>query len=449
MKIKRILLSVLIIGIVLGAWVNNARVATTKLITYKNNEKLMEKYEKEGLYDRAISKCQEMLDYKDSENNWKKYVQINKEKCQSADEADDTAFSDYMDALDNAIKRVSDKSSMAIELANLYIERDDYQKAYDCLSYVKENSKASDELETLYLKTKYYVELEDDQYTEISSLSNGSYTANNGINWIYLDQTGEESEDKLGEWEYVSPIGDEGVGLRTKKNKSRLIDSDDKVMGIFDFAVSTAGKYSEEKIPVKNNDKYYYYDSLAKQILGPYEFASTFCDSKAAVEVDNKWYIIDDKGNKIKEFEDVVVNMAGDYINEGVMVAKKDGKYGLYDSDLSVIKKDIKYDAMDIYTTDGLIAFEKDGKWGYVNKDGEVIIKPQYEQAKSFSSGLGAVCNGGRWGYVDANNNLVIEYKYLDTDYFNSEGKCFVKVENPYSDEGYSWQILSLVLGVK
>lgn len=70
-------------------------------------------------------------------------------------------------------------------------------------------------------------------------------------------------------------------------------------------------------------------------------------------------------------------------------------------------------------------------------------------QAKSFSSGLGAVCNGGRWGFVDANNNLVIEYKYLDTDYFNSEGKCFVKAENPYSDEGYSWQILSLVLGVK
>ena len=74
MKIKRILLSVLIIGIVLGAWVNNARVATTKLITYKNNEKLMEKYEKEGLYDRAISKCQEMLDYKDSENNWKNHM---------------------------------------------------------------------------------------------------------------------------------------------------------------------------------------------------------------------------------------------------------------------------------------------------------------------------------------------------------------------------------------
>ena len=449
MKIKRVLLSVLIAGIVLGAWINSARVATAELIKYRNDEKLMEQYEKEGLYDRAISKCQEMLNYKDSESNWKKYVQLNKEKCQTVDDTEDDAFYDYMDVLNDAIKKVSDKSSMAVELANLYIERDKYEEAYSCLNYVKEHSKVNDEFENMYLKVVYSTQLEDAQYTEITALSNGNYVVSNGVNWSYLSEDGEESEDILGEWEYASPIGSDGVGIRTKKQKSQLVDKDNKVMGIFDFTVNTAGKYSEEKIPAKMNDKYYYYDSFAKQLLGPYEFASTFYDGKAAVKTDSNWYIINAKGEKVHKFEDIVVNLSGDYVNDDIMVAKKDGKYSLYDNDGNMIKNNIKYDAMDMYASDNLVAFKEGEKWGYVNKDGKVIIKPQYEQAKSFSNGIGAVCSGGKWGFIDESNELVIGCKYLDADYFNSEGKCFVKVENPYSDKGYSWQILSLVLGVK
>ena len=42
-----------------------------------------------------------------------------------------------------------------------------------------------------------------------------------------------------------------------------------------------------------------------------------------------------------------------------------------------------------------------DGKWGIVDKDGKQVIKPLFNEALSFSSGLAAVRFTNGWGYVD------------------------------------------------
>jgi len=48
-------------------------------------------------------------------------------------------------------------------------------------------------------------------------------------------------------------------------------------------------------------------------------------------------------------------------------------------------------------------------KYGYVNKAGEIVIKAQFDEARSFSEGLAAVRVGKKWGFIDRAGALVIK----------------------------------------
>lgn len=56
------------------------------------------------------------------------------------------------------------------------------------------------------------------------------------------------------------------------------------------------------------------------------------------------------------------------------------------------------------------------GKYGFLNKKGDIVIKPQFEDAKGFYDGLAPVKSGGnfddKWGYIDINGNYVIDEKF-------------------------------------
>ena len=74
---------------------------------------------------------------------------------------------------------------------------------------------------------------------------------------------------------------------------------------------------------------------------------------------------------------------------------------------------------------------DSEGQWGYCNEKGEVVIDCQYEDAKSFSSKLGAVKYAGTWGYVNQYNTMVIENVYEDVTPFYGELACF------WDEQGY------------
>ena len=46
---------------------------------------------------------------------------------------------------------------------------------------------------------------------------------------------------------------------------------------------------------------------------------------------------------------------------------------------------------------DEYAAFKQGDLWGFVDSKGKIIIKPQYEDAKSFSNGMGAVKLADGW----------------------------------------------------
>ena len=62
--------------------------------------------------------------------------------------------------------------------------------------------------------------------------------------------------------------------------------------------------------------------------------------------------------------------------------------------------------------SEGLVPAKKSGKWGYMDATGRFVIEPQYEESHSFSEGLAAVLIGEKWGFIDHGGRVVVTPKY-------------------------------------
>jgi hypothetical protein len=55
----------------------------------------------------------------------------------------------------------------------------------------------------------------------------------------------------------------------------------------------------------------------------------------------------------------------------------------------------------------------QDRKWGYIDKSGNVVIQPQFADARFFSEGLACVTpDGKKYGYIDKTGQFVITPQY-------------------------------------
>lgn len=68
---------------------------------------------------------------------------------------------------------------------------------------------------------------------------------------------------------------------------------------------------------------------------------------------------------------------------------------------------------------DALVPFWKEGLYGYMDRSGRTVIEPQYEGARPFSEGRGAVCVKEKWGFVDATGKTVVEPQYEEVGVFS------------------------------
>ena len=169
-----------------------------------------------------------------------------------------------------------------------------------------------------------------------------------------------------------------------------------------------------------------------------YDQLEPFSDGMAAVGKNGKWGYINHKGEEVIpcQYDNYYEYGEGNEKSEmsfcashpfceGVAVVRLNEKWGIIDNKGNVIVEYGKYESIgDCH--DGMLLAQNEGKRYMLNKNGEIAFDISgYEECKSFSEGLCEVKKDGKYGYIDTNGNIVIPCKYTTANAFK-EGKAIV-----------------------
>lgn len=404
----------------------------------------------DGLYQRAIGQYELALEENPNEEL---YVKINTAYSLRYAEAAAETLEDYMDFLQDAVDAFPANESLVESYVAVYYTEEEYEDIYACLINAVKNGYNTEAVQEKLRQVKYLFKVrrstfygvtqsEDAMYAVVRENGSIAYSAASGF---LLNQN----------YDYVGLPSADGVVVVTGQD-SRIVNSDGLVMGIFDTIITEAGVFADGLVPACCNGVYAYYDEFADKQFGEYEFAGKFQDGVAAVKTGGKWLLVDTKGNTVHEFHgQIILDYAGRFmLNKRILVKTAENEYSVYNEKYELVAR-IECSDADICTEDGLIAVCQNGLWGFANTAGEMVIQPQYQQARSFSNGVAAVCKDGLWGFIDAGGNLVIDYQFYEVGYMDVTGTCAVCIEIPKPEEGSeeldlreTWKLISLELGI-
>lgn len=117
------------------------------------------------------------------------------------------------------------------------------------------------------------------------------------------------------------------------------------------------------------------------------------------------------------------------YFSEDKTIIKKDDKRACIDKDGKFITEFL-YDEIEIFR-EGLAAVKRDVKWGFIDEDGKEIIPLIYDYSYGFSDDLASVRIDDQWGFIDKQGNQIIPLEYDSALYFKN-GLGLVKRDGSY-----------------
>lgn len=430
-------IAALLIILMAAAWaccllgvLDGAEQAAEERSDYELNLSLAEDYMARGLYQKAIAAYTDVVAEKNLEADWAALLAAYQARYQE----DTSILNSYIAAAKGAVA-ACDAIDFYKTLTALCLEAEDYTTAYSYLKQAVDVGVADQALLTLYQQVRYTFTLGTTVYAEVGPLCNGGYAVRYGESYGQLTATG----GTLVKFQYdlIGGLGDDAVFVFTSGEEAGLKNTSGVLQGKLSFLPTAAGVYSEGLVPIAEDGVWSYYNLLGDLQFGAYRSAGSFKNGVAAVENEAGWMLVDASGDTVSPiYEEIRLNGDGSYLNCGVMLAKEQGQWRLYDENQDVIG-DFSCDDIDVVTTDGMIAFQRNGLWGFVDSEGNVLVEPAYQQARSFSNGFAAVCLEGSWGFLTADGTMAFEAQWLDVGYFSAGGTCYVQTAES------SWQLLT------
>jgi len=178
-----------------------------------------------------------------------------------------------------------------------------------------------------------------------------------------------------------------------------------------------------------------YIDLNGKMVIQPaYNYVMPFKNGVAVVAISesspsgykNYQALIDKTGKRLTRQEFVTIYHIP---FEGFYAAKISGSSGLNNEndiwgviDSKGVLQGARFKGTQPYFTEGLAVFRENGLSGFMDKAGNVVIKPIYKNALSFSEGLAAVLfDNGLWGYINKKGEVVIKADYISANRFSDD----------------------------
>ena len=328
-------------------------------------------------------------------------------------------------------------------VSDLYMKNGKYEECANILMEARKLFVTSEKIEEYREAVRYKYVKNFSMFNGILPAYDGMYVAQNEEIFRYLTETGSGAFD--GSYKFASGFS-EGYAFVTQESpdgtlRSFIIDKNGQRQTYFDGidessgfgrVTNSEGIITGYLLACKSGDKYGYYDGQGEKKFGEYAFAGRFRNNVAAVMIEEgKWQLIGVDGKPVTDtvFEDVILNEYDECAPKGLIFAKSNGEYRLYNTKAEPIGK-FTCDYAKAFV-DGFAAFQKDGVWGFVDSEGKVVIEPQFEDAKSFSNGLGGALGFEGWTLIKSTGESVTDETFEDVDYLNASGVCFIK-QNGY-----------------
>lgn len=340
-------------------------------------------------------------------------------------------WDEYYELLRERISQGKASAEEYLILAQFYLDSGD---SYNAVPYLEQGRAAfpdNEELIALDEEVRYEVSAASSTY-QIAGIPSSDYyiPVSNGERWGYILENGRTALDFKYE-EALRFSGNYAVvkldGVYTLIDKNGYWNAVDK--NGLEQVTSICGT---RIVAVKDGAYGIYTNTFVKLSQEDYENVLLSSNGMSFVQKGGKWALLDENLEQVTDyvFTDVAANSQGEvFYRDYAVVADEQGYYLIYPNGEACF--DTRFaDAKGIES--GLVAVaDSEGRWGYCNEKGEVVIDCQYEDAKSFSSKLGAVKYAGTWGYVNQYNTMVIENVYEDVTPFYGELACF------WDEQGY------------
>lgn len=380
-------------------------------------------FEAKGIYIDALENYEKALEL--DSGNFEIIMKIAEMYYQMGD------FNGFVSACDNALAVRSNDPTPYIKKANYYMEYAKYDKA---IEVVKSAAliKDCEELEALreILATKCI-----EKYVSFSEIKD--WHVQGEVNYVAVQEknkwgmTLKDGTKKLQtKYEYIGAYDkDSGVIPCCLDGLYYYIDIRGNKKLIGDVEYQYLGSFGNGLAPAQRNNLYGYIDTEFTEYKFEYEYAGAFSNNVAAVKKDGKWALINEKFESVTEFiyDEILCDSNGFCSIFNVIIARQGEQYVFLNHKGEQVGGN-KYDNVSLpASNDSYIAVKKGELWGFVDQNGDIVMEPQYQDAKSFSLGLAPVKVGEAWGYINTKGELVVEAEYTDAGVFSQDGSATVK----------------------
>ena len=289
---------------------------------------------------------------------------------------------------------------------------------------------------TMILACGSVVSVYAEEWDEVNSYYEGFAIVEKDGKYGFIDESGKVIVYPI--YDYLSSFN-EGLSIAQQGEKYGFIDIEGNIAIPFIYEYAEFYGFSDGLAIVKDEDSWCFIDKSGNVVTrSPYQIEYHFNkyglaqvvnrEDNGIINLEEEHGYIDKTGNLIIPF-----GVYGWFDEEGMITAKKDGKYGAYVflNGKAEIAVPFEYEEIGFAFDEGFVPAKKGNKWGIIDKNNNVIVSFEYDECKPFNEGMAGVCKDGKWGFADTTGKIVIACQFYEIEGF-MEDLCAVYTDSRY-----------------
>lgn len=419
---KRLIIVVLILFNVLAivkiAGNTEAQVAEDNEL--KNALETARNYKEKNLNVAALEFYQKALEKTDTVEVRKEMIQAYKGALKNGEISEQAIIDDFVLASVDQLW----KQEGIYEIALDYFDKaNEAEQMVEVIQRAMTNNISSNKIKKSYEKLSHaYTKL--DVFFQDVKYSNGEqYCVSDGNQYGYVDAFGNIIRGYM--YDFASPYYD-GYAVVKSGEFVYLTDENGTRWKYLDKDTQSSCGIEDGVVVICKGEKSSWIKLDGTYTSKQFDYVGKFSQNMSAINEGGDWYIVNSDGEKISsKYCDVKMNNLQECVTNGVIFAKE-SSWHMFNTKMEKMSS-FDFDDVDVCYGGEYFAFKKNGKWGFADYKGNILIQPQYQEAKAFCNGYAGVKKDGKWGFINTQNQFQMSGDYQDVLYFTKDKTCFVK----------------------